>query len=117
MPGQVRRFYLVSCKFACSIYTFYRIFAEIDHTAYTVSTVGAEGFLNLLPIYLNHLFFPTLTVNILPISTDSSSPLFNYFTYFRMRASSPKYTTSREKALIRASCTAKCKVANAPPKF
>ncbi|XP_065211610.1 uncharacterized protein C05D11.1-like [Planococcus citri] len=34
---------------------------DIDHTAYTVSTAGAEGFLALFPIYLDHLFFPTLT--------------------------------------------------------
>ena len=30
---------------------------DSDHTAYTVTTAGAEGFLNLLPIYLDHLLF------------------------------------------------------------
>ncbi|KAK7023550.1 hypothetical protein SK128_010061 [Halocaridina rubra] len=33
----------------------------VDHTAYTVETAGSEGFLNLLPIYLDHLLYPTLT--------------------------------------------------------
>ncbi|CAJ0952755.1 unnamed protein product, partial [Mesorhabditis belari] len=32
-----------------------------DHTAYTLSTVGSEGFFKVLPIYLNHLLDPSLT--------------------------------------------------------
>ncbi|KAL9988958.1 hypothetical protein ACROYT_G003456 [Oculina patagonica] len=32
-----------------------------DHTAYTMETAGSEGFLNLLPIYLDHVLYPTLT--------------------------------------------------------
>lgn len=32
-----------------------------DHTSYSLKTVGIDGFLNLLPIYLEHLFFPTLS--------------------------------------------------------
>lgn len=32
-----------------------------DHTAYTVSTAGEQGFLQLLPIYINHILYPTLT--------------------------------------------------------
>ena len=31
-----------------------------DHTCYTVDTAGAEGFLNILPVYLDHVLFPTL---------------------------------------------------------
>ncbi|CAG0915932.1 unnamed protein product [Notodromas monacha] len=31
-----------------------------DHTAYTMKTAGSGGFCNLLPIYLDHIFFPTL---------------------------------------------------------
>ena len=34
---------------------------DVDHTAYTVTTAGSEGFLNLLPIYMDHVLFPTLT--------------------------------------------------------
>ena len=34
-----------------------------DHTAYTMETAGSEGFLNLLPIYLDHVLYPTLTVS------------------------------------------------------
>lgn len=36
---------------------------DTDHTAYTVQTAGSEGFLNLLPIYVDHLLYPTLTVS------------------------------------------------------
>lgn len=36
-------------------------YTDTDHTAYTVSTAGKDGFLSLLPIYLDHLLFPTLT--------------------------------------------------------
>ena len=35
-----------------------------DHTAYTMETAGSEGFLNLLPIYLDHVLYPTLKVSI-----------------------------------------------------
>jgi Zn-dependent M16 (insulinase) family peptidase len=32
-----------------------------DHTAYTVTCAGDEAFLNLLPVYLDHILHPTLT--------------------------------------------------------
>lgn len=32
-----------------------------DHTAYTLTTAGADGFLRMLPVYLDHVFSPTLT--------------------------------------------------------
>ncbi|GMT19976.1 hypothetical protein PFISCL1PPCAC_11273, partial [Pristionchus fissidentatus] len=32
-----------------------------DHTAYTIDTVGAEGFYKSFPVYLNHILRPTLT--------------------------------------------------------
>lgn len=34
---------------------------DTDNTNYTLSTAGSDGFLNLLPIYLDHVLFPTLT--------------------------------------------------------
>ncbi|XP_017766196.1 PREDICTED: uncharacterized protein C05D11.1-like [Eufriesea mexicana] len=34
---------------------------EIDCTYYTMTTVGSEGFLSLMPIYLDHVLYPTLT--------------------------------------------------------
>ncbi|KAK4531754.1 hypothetical protein CCYA_CCYA09G2611 [Cyanidiococcus yangmingshanensis] len=33
---------------------------DTDHTAYTVTTVGTDGFLNVLPIFLDHVLFPLL---------------------------------------------------------
>lgn len=32
-----------------------------DHTAYTLSTAGSEGVVNLMPIFADHVLFPTLT--------------------------------------------------------
>jgi len=34
---------------------------DTDHTAYTLSTAGEQGFLQLLPIYVDHILYPTLT--------------------------------------------------------
>ncbi len=36
---------------------------DVDHTCYTMTMAGSEGFLNLLPIYLDHILYPTLTVS------------------------------------------------------
>jgi hypothetical protein len=33
---------------------------DSDHACYTLKTAGKEGFLSLLPIYLEHVFYPTL---------------------------------------------------------
>ena len=33
----------------------------MDHAAYTVTTAGTQGLLNLLPIYVDHMLRPTLT--------------------------------------------------------
>ncbi|KAI8097852.1 Metalloenzyme, LuxS/M16 peptidase-like protein [Gilbertella persicaria] len=34
---------------------------DVDHTCYTITTAGSEGFLKLLPIYVDHILYPTLT--------------------------------------------------------
>ncbi|KAF9270307.1 hypothetical protein L218DRAFT_952466 [Marasmius fiardii PR-910] len=34
---------------------------DTDHTAYTVVTAGEQGFLQLLPIYVDHILYPTIT--------------------------------------------------------
>eukprot|EP00741_Cyanophora_paradoxa_P002772 tig00000630_g2692.t1 len=34
---------------------------DTDHTAYTLETAGAQGFLSLLPVYLDHILYPTMT--------------------------------------------------------
>ena len=48
---------------------------DTDHTAYTVSTAGEQGFLQLLPIYVDHILYPTLT-------NAGSVLFFRYTTYF-----------------------------------
>ncbi|EFA82260.1 hypothetical protein PPL_04683 [Heterostelium album PN500] len=32
-----------------------------DHTSYTLSTAGSEGFLQALPIFMDHILYPTIT--------------------------------------------------------
>ncbi|XP_055593217.1 uncharacterized protein C05D11.1-like [Uranotaenia lowii] len=34
---------------------------DTDHTCYTMTTAGSGGFLTLLPVYLDHILYPTLT--------------------------------------------------------
>ena len=34
---------------------------ETDHTCYTMTHAGSEGFLKLLPIYMDHILYPTIT--------------------------------------------------------
>lgn len=37
---------------------------DTDHTCYTMTNAGSEGFLKLLPIYVEHILYPTITVRI-----------------------------------------------------
>ncbi|CAG7825781.1 unnamed protein product [Allacma fusca] len=34
---------------------------DVDHTCYTMTTAGSEGFCTLLPIYMDHIFYPILS--------------------------------------------------------
>ncbi|KAL4219134.1 hypothetical protein ACF0H5_021716 [Mactra antiquata] len=34
---------------------------DTDHTCYTMTNAGSQGFLNLMPIYLDHILYPNLT--------------------------------------------------------
>ncbi|KAI8096963.1 Metalloenzyme, LuxS/M16 peptidase-like protein [Halteromyces radiatus] len=34
---------------------------DIDHTCYNIMTAGSEGFLRFLPVYVDHILYPTLT--------------------------------------------------------
>uniref|UniRef100_A0A183D820 Peptidase_M16 domain-containing protein n=1 Tax=Gongylonema pulchrum TaxID=637853 RepID=A0A183D820_9BILA len=36
-------------------------YTQQDHTGYELTTVGSQGFLRVLPVYLDHLLSPTLT--------------------------------------------------------
>ena len=51
---------------------------DIDYTCYTLSTAGEQGFLQLLPIYVDHILFPTIT-NARYVVEFSSSALFSQF--------------------------------------
>ena len=35
-------------------------FTAQDHTCYSIHTAGSSGFLNILPVYLDHIFYPLL---------------------------------------------------------
>jgi len=34
---------------------------DVDHTAFTLTTGGPQGFLSMLPVFLDHILFPMLT--------------------------------------------------------
>lgn len=34
---------------------------DTDYTSYSICTAGADGFMSILPVYLDHILFPTLT--------------------------------------------------------
>jgi Zn-dependent M16 (insulinase) family peptidase len=34
---------------------------DVDHTCYTVFTAGSQGFMQILPIYIDHIINPTMT--------------------------------------------------------
>lgn len=38
-----------------------------DYTSYSMKTSGSEGFFSLLPVYLDHILYPTLKVKFLII--------------------------------------------------
>ena len=48
-------------KVATRIYSTTNAWTSTDHTAYTLETAGYAAFAKILPIYLEHILFPTLT--------------------------------------------------------
>lgn len=48
-------------KLANRAYSNTNAWTATDHTAYTMDTAGWEGFAQILPVYLDHLIWPTLT--------------------------------------------------------
>mmetsp|Transcript_7633 Transcript_7633/g.28614 ORF Transcript_7633/g.28614 Transcript_7633/m.28614 type:complete len:1066 (-) Transcript_7633:1378-4575(-) len=36
-------------------------YTAVDQTVYTISSAGSEGFFRLLPVYMDHVLFPTIT--------------------------------------------------------
>ncbi|BAM39247.1 histone acetyltransferase [Theileria orientalis strain Shintoku] len=66
---------LVSCK---SLSSGTNAWTSVDHTAYTLSTAGLEGTLQMLPIFLDHILRPSLTeigfmTDIHHVTSDGSS--------------------------------------------
>ncbi|KAG8228414.1 hypothetical protein J437_LFUL003887 [Ladona fulva] len=48
---------------------------DTDHTCYTMITAGSDGFLTLMPIYLDHILYPTLTGERGPFKRPWQSPV------------------------------------------
>ncbi|RMD44328.1 hypothetical protein DV735_g857, partial [Chaetothyriales sp. CBS 134920] len=48
-------------KLATRAYSSTNAWTATDHTAYTLETAGFAGFLQILPVYLEHLILPTIT--------------------------------------------------------
>ena len=82
-----------------------------DHTSYTVSTAGEQGFLQLLPVYIDHILYPTLT-----------EAAFLTEVGLRRLRTEPKLTAPRrrrstmwmEMGQTQVLCTAKCRDATTP---
>ena len=79
---------------------------DTDHTAYTVSTAGEQGFLQILPIYVDHILYPTLTQSGFVTEVKPSS--------FRPVSALPHSSTFRciilmRRVMILESSIAKCK--------
>lgn len=60
---------------------------DIDHTCYTMETAGTGGFLSLLPIFLEHILYPTLTdegflTEVHHITEKGTPPILNLFQDF-----------------------------------
>ncbi len=66
---------------------------DVDHTSYTLTTAGSEGFLNMLPIYLDHVLYPTLTVRIAHF-------MFHWFQSREFQINIKTETTSRLVSLM-----------------
>ena len=82
---------------------------DTDHTAYTVSTAGEQGFLQILPIYVDHILYPTLTKAGFVTEVLVSTPHLAGHDSFHHR-----YTISTERARIPVWSIVKCKVARTP---
>jgi hypothetical protein len=83
---------------------------DTDHTSYTVSTAGEQGFLQILPIYVDHILYPTLTKS--GFVTEVKSSCF-------IRALPTPYLASRcitstDKDMILVLYTVKCKAGKTP---
>ncbi|KAI9660873.1 MAG: hypothetical protein M1829_006438 [Trizodia sp. TS-e1964] len=48
-------------KLATRAYSSTNAWTATDHTAYTLDSAGWEGFAQILPVYLEHILFPTLS--------------------------------------------------------
>lgn len=63
---------------------------DVDHTAYTLETAGSEGFISMLPIYLDHILFPLLTDAGFLTEVGSMNKIFKLFKVVRFIISTEK---------------------------
>jgi hypothetical protein len=80
---------------------------DTDHTAYTVSTAGEQGFLQLLPIYVDHILYPTIT----DAGYVTEVRFASLRTNFREALTHHRYTTSTRRATTQAWYTRRCRAA------
>ena|SRR5260221_7034491 len=100
----------------------------LDHTGYSVSTAGGQGFLQLLPIYFDHILYPKLTdagyvhCKDFYIYLTHQTQIFNRgaeiqvacFPLAYVRIHNDRYITLMERGTMAGSCTLRCKVARTP---
>ena len=47
---------------------------QTDGTCYTINTAGSSGFLNILPVYMDHILFPQLTDDVFVTEVHHVTP-------------------------------------------
>ena len=82
---------------------------DTDHTAYTVSTAGEQGFLQILPIYVDHILYPTLTKAGFVTEVPVLAPQLAVKCLPCVRS-----TISMERARTQVWSTARCKAGRTP---
>lgn len=88
---------------------------DTDHTCYTMTTAGKDGFLELLPIYLDHVLYPTLSVRAPRTEKENRLQFQIISIFFRTPVSSPRCIMCPVTARTAASSTAKCRDARIRP--
>uniref|UniRef100_A0A0G4HTW6 Peptidase M16C associated domain-containing protein n=1 Tax=Chromera velia CCMP2878 TaxID=1169474 RepID=A0A0G4HTW6_9ALVE len=81
-----------------------------DHTAYTITTAGQEGFLNIFPVYLDHILRPLLREESFVTEVHHVTPEGEHagVVYSEMEASENKCDTIALRLLYRELYPGKC---------
>ena len=69
---------------------------DTDNTVYTVSTAGGQGFLQILPIYVDHILYPRITQSaFLTEVTHKAGSYMAYYLHHTSPSLGPPYKRQR----------------------